>query len=324
MGVVYGLKSALDSIYNISGVGRILIIKDENKLEVADIFERAIERSNFNGILVELFLNERPLKKMPKELIEDIRKFKPEVTITIFEAYPQEREIRIRLLRELTKFGKVAHCPGITKEMLRENGPFDIDYEKMKRNAEILKKLLKKYNEFEIITDNYSLNLRTDGRTWYDDFTVKSFGNLPAGEIFIAPLENMVNGEIIVKHRAGEHILNEPVLITWKDGKIIGIKSEDKKIEDLLRGELGRYKYNNIIGEFGLGFNQNADPKAEILESEKRGPHIARGPSKKFGSIYDCNDHEDYLLPDATVIANGNVIYENGVLSKEIKQTFLL
>ena len=120
--------------------------------------------------------------------------------------------------------------------------------------------------------------------------------------------------------------MTKPVIVTWKRGRVVKIESENKELEKLLSDEIGKIEYNDIIGELGLGFNVNADPKSKILESEKHGPHIARGPSTEFGSIYACNDHEDYLLYNATIIARNDkgeeiTVYKNGVLNEELLAT---
>jgi len=323
MGVTEGLKSALEAIYNIDNAKQILIVQDESKKEVANAFENAIRESKFNGPLETFNIDDyrRPLQEMPKDLVRMIEKINPDLTITSFEAYAEERPMRIELLTKLEKIGRIAHCPGITQDMLRDGGPFDMDYNQMKQKAIRMKRVVSQYDTFKIISgpnEEYELNIYVGNRKWLDDLTIaeRGFGNLPAGEIFVGPIENMAYGKMYVEHRAGEHLLKEPVIVTWANGKVVDLESGDNEMEKLLKSELGRYKYNDIIGELGLGFNANSNPEAEILESEKRGLHIARGPSLEFGSKYYCSDHEDFLLINAKLIAikdkNIRKIYDGG------------
>ncbi len=310
MSVTNGLKSALEAIYDINNLEEILIVCDKSKEFVVKAFENAIFKSNFNGVSRRFYLDdyERPLKCVPSDLNQMIEDMAPELTITLFEAYPEERPMRIELLTKLEEIGRIAHCPGITKEMLRDGGPFDIDYNQMKQKAIKLKKILSQYKMFEIRSGpnkEYKLNIYVGDRRWLDDLTVaeRGFGNLPAGEVFAGPIEDMANGKMYVEYRAGEHLLKKPVIITWTHGVIRDITTKDKKMEKILKKGLKMHKYGDIIGELGIGFNINADPQAEILESEKKGLHIARGPSPEFGSPYHCSDHEDYLLINAELTA---------------------
>ncbi len=325
MSVTEGLKSALEAIYEIQNTKRILIVQDKHKKAVVDAFEDAILKSKFDGEITNFEIDnyKRPLKEIPTELDHIINEIQPDLTITLFEAFSEERPMRIQLLTELEKIGKIAHCPGITEEMLRNNGPFDINYTQMKQDALRLKNILKNYNVFKVLSGpnrEYELDLFIGDRRWLDDLTVeeRGFGNLPAGEIFTGPIEDMTNGKMYVEYRAGEHLLKEPVIVTWENGKVVNIESKDKEMEKILKEGAKMYKYGDVIGELGLGFNINSNPTAEILESEKRGLHIARGPSREFGSIYYCNDHEDYLLTNAKLIAikkgNFRLIYDKGKL----------
>ena len=325
MSVTDGLKSALESIYEIQNARRILIVMDESKKNIVNSFEKAILESEFNGMLRRFDIDnyKRPMQEMPKDLMQVINEMSPDLTITLFEANAEERPMRIQLLTELEKIGKIAHCPGITEDMLRDNGPFDIDYNQMKEKAIRLKNILSSYSTFKIITGpnyEYELNLYVGNRKWLDDLTVeeRGFGNLPAGEVFIGPIENMANGKMYVEYRAGEHLLKKPVIVTWRNGKVVSIESEDKDMEKTLNNELGKYEYNDVIGELGLGFNVNSNPTAEILESEKRGLHVARGPSEEFDSPFYCSDHEDYLLIHGKLIAikrgDARLIYNDGIV----------
>jgi len=299
-----GFATALESIYGVSDEFTITVLYDNDKLleRVLD----AIMYLDYEGVVRKINLNEfeRPLTKLPEKIKEGITGITH--AINIFDAYPEERPFRVKLIEAQTKAkAKVVHCPGLTDYMFRLNGPLDIDYQELVEKAELLINKLNDFEEFEILTGankEYSLRLNVGDRKWLTDLKVeKGFGNLPAGEVFIAPLEESANGTLYVEHRAGEYELQKPVIIEWKNGEIIDIKSQDKDIERILKEEIEKHEYGSVIGEFAIGINSNADPKAPILESEKSGAHIARGPQEDFGSKYQCNDHQDFLIVNATI-----------------------
>ncbi|MFH0774907.1 MAG: hypothetical protein V2A53_05360 [bacterium] len=45
------------------------------------------------------------------------------------------------------------------------------------------------------------------------------FGNLPAGEVFLAPVEGTAKGRLVIKSR-GDKKLPSPIITDIKDGKV--------------------------------------------------------------------------------------------------------
>ena len=69
------------------------------------------------------------------------------------------------------------------------------------------------------------------GREWkLDDGVLDepgAFGNLPAGEVFISPLATGAEGVCVIDRSialAGEGLVDEPIVLTFREGRIVGIE----------------------------------------------------------------------------------------------------
>jgi aminopeptidase len=150
-----------------------------------------------------------------------------------------------------------------------------------------------------------------------------SFGNLPAGEVYIAPLEGTARGRLILEWAPTKR-LNFPITLTVQNGYVVDIEGEDEYAE-YLRAKLYERKENRNIAEFGIGTNDNATRPDNILESEKilGTIHIALGDNSSFGGKVKTPFHQDFVFfkPTVTLIhkdKSKNTILKSGrLLSKE-------
>lgn len=130
-----------------------------------------------------------------------------------------------------------------------------------------------------------------------------SFGNLPAGEVYCAPLEGTTEGEMIITH-APTHQLRSPLKLLIKNGIVTAIEGEDpyrKRLEDKF-AENGN---NRNIAELGIGTNDRATRPDNVLEAEKilGTIHVALGDNSGFGGVVSTPFHEDYVLFQPTLTA---------------------
>jgi len=193
----------------------------------------------------------------------------------------------------------------------------NVDFNKIKTINEKLIAKLKIKNKIKITTKKgTNVEFYTKGRKWIGDdgiYTKKlAFGNLPAGEIFIAPLEGKTNGTIVVDASVGgigkidkniEIIVKNGFIEDMQGGKIA---SQFKK---LLKNKL----YKNIA-EIGIGTNYKAKITGNVLEDEKvMGTcHIAFGNNKHFGGKVDVPFHVDVVIKKPTIYADGVLIMKDG------------
>ncbi len=146
------------------------------------------------------------------------------------------------------------------------------------------------------------------------------FGNLPAGEAFIAPVESKTEGVFITKY-SPERELKEPIKLYVEKGKVVEVKGEDP-FADYLRNIIKREENAGNIAELGIGTNEKAKVKTNILEAEKilGTCHVALGDNSSFGGKVKANFHLDLLIEKPTLtltLPNGKevkVIEEGKVL----------
>ncbi len=179
---------------------------------------------------------------------------------------------------------------------------------------------------------NYDAGMLTDEMIAVGDLG----GNLPAGEIFIAPNEKLGQGKLfcpLTIDRYSNKILKN-VELYFKDGKLqIEKTSSDNDLEDLISSfkqceEIDKTKdlaeirtYN--VAELGIGCNPKITKAiGYILTDEKiiGSVHIAFGSNKMYGGTSISQMHWDFVTsPQANITVEFNdgtkkSIMENGKL----------
>ena len=207
--------------------------------------------------------------------------------------------------------------PGITIKIMKRT--LNVDFYRIRKINQKLISKLKHKNKIKIITEKgTNVEFYINGRKWIGDdgiYTKKgAFGNLPTGEIFIAPLENKTNGTIIVDASVGGiGKVDHSIKIKIKDGFIDDIAGGKiaKSFKRLLKNKL----YKNVA-ELGIGTNYKAKITGNVLEDEKVAGtcHIAFGNNEYFGGKVDVPFHVDVVVKNPTIYADDVLIMENGKL----------
>ncbi len=135
--------------------------------------------------------------------------------------------------------------------------------------------------------------------TLYGKFGIERITNIPAGEIFMAPIEDSVNGEFCTKiPQLTERGTMEGVHIVFKHGRVVDATAT--KGEEALRYYTGLakpetkakkpvYEAQNTIAELGIGVNPVLDFEKTtgnpLIDEKMNGIHIATGTNKMIGGI---------------------------------------
>ncbi|WP_457679225.1 aminopeptidase [Thermovibrio sp.] len=127
------------------------------------------------------------------------------------------------------------------------------------------------------------------------------FGNLPAGEAFIAPKEGESSGVFITKY-APDRELEEPTAFLVEDGKVKEVKG-DKELSSFINSLIRREKGADNVAELGIGANEKAKVKTNVLEAEKilGTCHVAIGDNSTFGGEVKASVHLDFLIEEPTI-----------------------
>jgi leucyl aminopeptidase (aminopeptidase T) len=144
-----------------------------------------------------------------------------------------------------------------------------------------------------------------------------SFGNLPAGEAYLAPLEGKSHGVMVVEWGSTSK-LDEPLRIFVENGRVAWIEGTDQ-LRAKLEAKFAENTNCRNIAELGIGTNEKASRPDNVLEAEKilGTIHIALGDNSGFGGQVSAPFHEDYVFyrPTLTlVMADGGeqIIIDDG------------
>lgn len=128
-----------------------------------------------------------------------------------------------------------------------------------------------------------------------------SFGNLPAGEVYLAPLEGTTEGIMKINY-APTRKLSSPLTLTIQGGEVTTVSGDDPHRE-WLEHKFAESRKNRNIAELGIGTNDRATRPDNVLEAEKilGTVHIAFGDNTGFGGRVSTPFHEDYVLYNPTL-----------------------
>jgi leucyl aminopeptidase (aminopeptidase T) len=204
-------------------------------------------------------------------------------------------------------------------------GAMNIDWKALAKRTIGIAKVINKAEFIRVKTSNGTyISFSKKGRRARSDTGILtrqgSFGNLPAGEVFLAPLEGTANGRLVLEWGPTRQ-LESPVILTVKDGYVTDVSGEDK-YAGYLNKRLSERKENGNIAELGIGTNNAAKRPDNILESEKilGTVHIAIGDNSSFGGNVKTPLHQDFVFFKPTV----TLIYKDGSRKDILKAGRLL
>jgi leucyl aminopeptidase (aminopeptidase T) len=185
-------------------------------------------------------------------------------------------------------------------------GAMNVDWKALAKRTTAIAKTVNRAETIKITTQNGTrLSLSKKGRTALPDTGILtksgSFGNLPAGEVYLAPCEGTANG-VLVLQWAPLRELRSPVRLVVKRGQVVSVEG-DEPYAELLEAKLNERKENRNIAELGIGTNEKAKRPDNILESEKilGTIHIALGDNSSFGGTVKTPFHQDFVFFRPTV-----------------------
>ncbi len=146
-----------------------------------------------------------------------------------------------------------------------------------------------------------------------------AFGNLPAGEAYLAPLEGESHGTMVIEWGPTAK-LQSPLTLTIADGKVLRIEGDDP-LRQRLEAKFAENPNCRNLAELGIGTNDKASRPDNVLEAEKilGTIHLALGDNTGFGGTVAAPFHEDYVFYQPTltlVMPDGSqeIIIDNGQL----------
>ncbi|MFH1398787.1 MAG: aminopeptidase [Candidatus Woesearchaeota archaeon] len=143
-------------------------------------------------------------------------------------------------------------------------------------------------------------------------------GNLPGGEVFIAPAKKQVEGRVVVdassRNRDTTVLVKKPIIIDIENGEVVRIEGKEadllrKSIEDAER--TGKPDWGvRRVGELGIGLNPKAKLSGSMIIDEKvsKTAHIAIGSNNWFGGGVWASIHLDQVFKNPKIKVDGREI----------------
>lgn len=186
-------------------------------------------------------------------------------------------------------------------------GAMNVDWKELAKRTIRIARLVNKAELIEIKTPNGThITLSKKNRKALPDTGIitkpGAFGNLPAGEVYLAPVEGTANGELVLEW-APTRELKSPIKLTVRDGIVAGIDGSEP-YRNKLQSKIDERRENANIAELGLGTNDKAKRPDNILEAEKilGTIHIALGDNSSFGGNVKTPFHQDFVFFKPTII----------------------
>lgn len=239
------------------------------------------------------------------DAVPDVFAYQPIVLGSELEAVQMElyRRYVSRLFGALVKCGRFAQIRIPTAANAAESGldpqkyirrmdrAYDVDYDAVRAVCTQAPERFEGAAHVTVRTgDACALRLELSGRTWLID---AGEGNLPCGEIYIAPVETKTNGSVFF----GTFYLHDEtytdVTLQITDGEVTG--SSHAAVAAQFAAML---RENRIVCELGLGMNPNVTDLCgyTLLDEKMTGMfHIAVGANTMFGGENNASDHVDFV-----------------------------
>lgn len=279
-----------------------LVVTDEYKEDLAELFYQAGLEIGAETSKVKFKSSTKSGVEPPTLVAEAMAQ--ADVVVCITEHSISHTKARTKASKNGTR---LATMPSLDFNSL-DRQAFLADFEDLMTRGQTISNMLDNGKDVTITTDNHNLYFKIDGRKSKisTGFLTEpgSSGNLPSGEVFIAPIEGTANGSILIDGSiAGIGLLEESIVLEIENGLLKEATGESgEKLLQILGSGKGRN-----LAELGIGINEKAIITGNILEDEKSlgSCHIAFGTNKSFGGNIEAGVHIDAVIRNPEVIIDG-------------------
>jgi len=301
-----GALTAVKECLNIKPWEKVLVLTDRKMLGIGKTLYEASKKVAPKTSLVVMKLTGRDGKEPPKDIAKAMKASDAVIAVTYYSLTHTRAS-----WNAYGKGARIASMPRVAKFSFTKGG-LTADYEEVNRLCKKMNRALKGSKGVMITSSNgTNVSLSVKGRKWHDDEGIfkkgTKPGNLPAGEVGIAPVENKTNG-VIVFDKMGE--LGENIKLTIKNGVAIKIE-RSRRLLSIVK-KIGRKA--RIVGELGIGTNPKARVIGNVLEDEKvlGTVHLALGRNIFFGGKNDVQFHKDGIIIKPTLSAGKKILIKEG------------
>jgi aminopeptidase len=288
------VRAVVHTCLGIQAGESVVVVADSGTREIGEAFHKAAADAGADAVLTIMSPRANHGEEPPDAVAAALK------AADVFIAPTTSSISHTRARRAASEAGaRGATLPGVTEDLLARLMTADLDA--LKQRSQAVADLLTNSDDAHI-TCPRGTDFRLDltGREGIsDDGDLRapgSFGNLPCGEGFIAPL-----------HGEGTIVIADGTTLIVEDGRLTA--GEPLLSTLLSAGELGAN-----LAELGVGTNEKATLGGNILEDEKilGTVHIAFGASAAMGGTVSVPIHIDSVVLEPTLTIGGTAVIAQG------------
>lgn len=302
---------------------RVLLLTDEVLRDARRLLEETIQAIGpaefYSWVVPE---DQRPLQVAPSEILERVRAYDVGIHF-LGHTTVQEQPYRLSLISAVSE-SHMRFCAGLNIDNSILKNELSADYEQIATTTFQLRDRLQGCSDVHITSPlGTDLRFSIAGRSIAVDPGIirePGYYNLPAGECYVAPIEDSANGVLVVDKSFPGIIIRKPIRMVFENGRVVDIRG-GKEAKQLLKAiEEGERKPNGegcrTIAELGIGTNPSARITGNVMTDEKvMGTiHIAIGHNANppYNGQNTAPIHLDGVMGDPTLIVDGETLIEHG------------
>src|SRR4051794_6319023 len=317
-------RNAINQCLRVQPHEKVTVITDYACYEIAASLAAELERQSirYNAFVLEE-LAPRPLKDMPKEVLDDMETS----DVSIFAVKAQANELGSRMqMTDVVNRRKIrhAHMVNIEPRIMLEG--MRADFLEVDRLSVQVWQMASRAREIRATNPAGTgiVGLFTPDYKWLKTSGIISpnkWGNLPGGETFTTP--ERVDGTFVIDGVVGDYLCEKygdlrdtPLTIKVEDSRLREVHCTNQELEREFWSYCHTDEFSDRVGEFAIGTNIGVrDVIGNILQDEKiPGIHIAFGNpyGAHTGADWYSATHIDVVGRDFDIWIDGQQIMRGG------------
>lgn len=275
------IRKILEEGLDIDKGTRVLILFDNSKWEIAEKISVQSNKLGARTETQEISASNKTFAEPPKDLITPMKSQDVFISVTTndFTLSKAVKEAR-------DKGTKIANMAEISEDIMYA---CDVDYSEIQERGDKLRKKIKRSKKGRVISsEGTDLSFETGNREVNVESGLCHYEGgvctYPPGEVSFTPVEETVNGDIVVTRARGE-------------------SKEMKKSYEVKKGKIMNPKglQTDEVGEIGIGFNPKIELKKVYPHDLKKDGtmHIGIGANFHLGGEIWGDKHHDISIGEA-------------------------
>ena len=308
------IKIAFTDCLDVKPRETVLIVTDDQMMETAGLFYKYAQ-GHAREVILACMTPRQNNGQEPPPAIARMMQGADAVFIITSKSLSHTQSRR----RASASGARIASMPGATREMIVRT--LCADHRAIKSTGEKLAGIVSRASEVRITTKaGTDLTFSIKGRRAHPDHGIipfkGGFTNLPAGEVYVAPVEGSASGLLVIDGSVADiWPIIKPIKIAISNGFAVGTE-KGRQAKELWRTISAHGQKGLNVAEFGIGINPRATITGNVLEDEKSlgTIHIAFGDNSGFGGKVKVPSHQDGIVKDPDVWLDGKQLMKNGNL----------